>query len=87
VEGAELLVLERAKNLIRKDRPVIVFEYGIGGSDYYEPDPARIFTLISDYGLKVSLLERWLNDLPAMDVEEFKNQYFQRLNFFFVAYP
>jgi FkbM family methyltransferase len=86
VEGAELLVLEGAERLIKKDKPVIVFEYGIGGSDFYEPDPGRIYLLLNDYGLSISLLDRWLKKLPSLTLEEFKTAYYQKLNFFFIAY-
>jgi len=86
VEGAELLVLEGAERLIRNNKPVIVFEYGIGGSDFYEPNPDRIFLLLRNYGLSISLLDRWLKKLPALTLEEFKTEYYQKLNFFFIAY-
>jgi len=87
VEGAELLVLEGAERLIKKNKPVIVFEYGIGGSDFYESNPDRIFLLLENHGLSVSLLDRWLKKLPPLALEEFKREYYQKLNFFFIAYP
>jgi FkbM family methyltransferase len=87
VEGAELFVLEGAEQLVKKDKPVIVFEYGIGGSDFYEPNPDRIFLLLENYGLSISLLDRWLKKLPSLAIEEFKREYYQKLNFFFIAYP
>jgi FkbM family methyltransferase len=87
VEGAELLVLQGAGKLIKKDKPVIVFEYGIGGSDYYEQNPSKIFLMLENYGLQLSLLERWLNNQSPLTLEEFENQYFKKLNYFFVAYP
>ena len=36
VEGAEMKVLQGAKKILSKDHPIIVFEFGIGGSDIYE---------------------------------------------------
>jgi FkbM family methyltransferase len=87
VEGAELLVIQGAEKLIKKDKPVIVFEYGLGGSDFYEQNPAKIFLILESYGLNISLLDRWLNNQPPLTLEEFENQYFKQLNFFFVAYP
>jgi len=35
VEGAELQVLKGGKELIRKNKPVIVFEHGLGAADCY----------------------------------------------------
>jgi len=86
VEGAEILVLEGAKRLIKKDHPVIVFEYGIGGSDLYEPNPEKIFNLLNTHGLKISLIERWLKNIGPLNLSEFKEQYYKKLNFFFIAY-
>jgi FkbM family methyltransferase len=87
VEGAELLVFEGAEKLIKQDKPVIVFEYGIGGSDFYEPNPEKIFLLLKNYDLRISLLEKWLKDLEPLTLDEFKREYHQKLNFFFIAYP
>jgi len=87
VEGAELFVLQGAEKLIKKNKPVIVFEYGLGGSDYYEPDPGKIFSLINEYGYRVSLLHRWLKSENPLSMEDFKKQYYGKLNYFFIAYP
>ena len=43
VEGAEFLVLSGAKNILLKSKPVVVFEYGLGASDFYGTDPEMMF--------------------------------------------
>ncbi|MGB9184464.1 MAG: FkbM family methyltransferase [Solirubrobacteraceae bacterium] len=48
VEGAELLVLRGARETIRRWRPTIVFEHGIGAADRYETGPADIYELLVD---------------------------------------
>src|SRR5690606_22337388 len=51
VEGGELRVLEGAKSIIAKTKPVIIFEHGIGASDMYGATPEQVFTLLADCGL------------------------------------
>ncbi|NJN34834.1 MAG: FkbM family methyltransferase [Saprospiraceae bacterium] len=43
VEGAELLVLEGAYKLIKKYKPIVIFECGIGASNYYGTTPSKLF--------------------------------------------
>jgi FkbM family methyltransferase len=46
VEGAELLVLRGAQATIRRFRPSIVFEHGVGGADRYDTHPDDIHRLL-----------------------------------------
>jgi hypothetical protein len=87
VEGAELQVLKGAVKTIRRNKPVVVFEHGLGASDHYGTTPEDVHDLlVKDCGLHVSLLGRWLRNEGPLTKEEFSNQYYQRLNFFFMAY-
>jgi FkbM family methyltransferase len=88
VEGAEFQVLRGAKQTIRKSRPIIVFEHGLGASDHYKTKPEDIYQLLSsELGLKINLLERWLKGQPHFSLDEFKHQYYKGLNYFFIASP
>src|SRR5690606_23667035 len=60
VEGGELLVLEGAKETIKRSKPVIIFEHGLGASDYYGAPPEQVFRLLDGCGLKINTMERWL---------------------------
>jgi len=54
VEGAERLVLEGAINTISKYKPIVVFEHGKGGADYYNTQPQQIYELLHSYaGLRI----------------------------------
>lgn len=88
VEGAELLVLEGGRKRIAKDRPVIIFEHGLGGADCYGKGPGDIYALLCDEcGLKISLLEDWLLGRRPLDRPGFSDQFHKGKNYYFVAHP
>ncbi|MEJ8841730.1 FkbM family methyltransferase [Lacibacter sp. H375] len=87
VEGAELGVLKGAAQLIKRDRPVIVFECGLGGTDVYDTTPAELFTFFAEYGYTISLLKNYLKEEQALNKTLFEEQYYQKLNYYFVAFP
>jgi FkbM family methyltransferase len=86
VEGGELQVLEGAAKLIAKCKPFIIFEHGIGGSDYYGTTPNILFNLLYSYGLQINTLEGWLHKKNALTLNAFENQFYNKINFCFVAY-
>ena len=46
VEGAERLVIEGALKTIAMHKPIVVFEHGKGGADYYNTQPGDIYALL-----------------------------------------
>jgi FkbM family methyltransferase len=46
VEGAEFLVLRGAEQTLRRFRPTIIFEHGIGASDRYDTQPSDVYDLL-----------------------------------------
>jgi FkbM family methyltransferase len=88
VEGAELNVLRGAVRTIQDNKPVIVFEHGLGAADFYGAKPDEVFELLSKCcGLRVSLMERWLRDEKPLDRAEFIEQFEHNINYYFIAYP
>ena len=88
VEGAELQVLVGSKNIIKKDKPIIIFEFGSATQEYYTTKPEDIYNLLCfECGLKISLLDSWLNNEKSLNEEEFKEQYYGGINYYFIAYP
>jgi FkbM family methyltransferase len=47
VEGAEEEVLLGAVETLRRHRPVVAFEHGLGSADHYDTTPARIHELLA----------------------------------------
>lgn len=86
VEGAEMLVLEGAKNTIAKNKPVIIFEHGLGASDVYGTTPQQIFSFFSGMSYRIATLENWLKAKAPFNEQEFADQYFGRKNHYFIAY-
>ena len=89
VEGAELEVLRGATRLIAQSRPVVVFEHGLGASDYYGTRPEQIYDLLTAEPLRlhISTMARWLAGQPSFGREELVAQFEKGLNYYFIAYP
>ena len=87
VEGAELEVLEGGKSVISRDKPLVIFEHGLGAADCYGTTPEDIYDLLYDEcGLEVSLLDDWLQGLPYLTRAAFCDQFYGRKNYYFLAH-
>lgn len=88
VEGAEYLVLQGARETIRRTRPVIIFEFGMGAADCYGTRPEDIYQLLcSDLGLRINTLKGFLHDAPALTLERLTHLFGERREYYFIAYP
>ena len=88
VEGAELGVLEGAKNLIDRHKPVIIFEHGLGAADVYGTTPQAIFRLLHDeLNMNIFLMKNWLRGGLAMSLQDFQNEFQSGRNYYFLAAP
>lgn len=87
VEGGESLVLRGAVETLKRCRPVVIFEHGLGASELYGATPEALYDLFRDCGLQVSLMKRYLSGQPSMTREDFCRHYYQKLDYYFIAYP
>ena len=88
VEGAELQVLQGAVGTIKRCRPIVIFEHGLGAADSYGTRPGQIHDLLcGECGLKISLLQSWLDNQTPLSRRDFAEQFDRRKNFMFIAHP
>lgn len=88
VEGAELGVLKGGKDTICRNKPFIIFEFGLGASDYYGNTPEQMYGfLVGECGLKMSLLKSWLNNKEPLSLEQLKEVYSKNTEYYFIAHP
>ncbi len=88
VEGAEFGVINGAKETINREKPIIVFEHGLGASEYYENSPEKMWELLHiQLKMNISLMKNYLAGKQPLSKEQFIEQYQKRLNYYFVAYP
>ncbi len=84
VEGAERLVIEGALATISRYRPIIIFEHGKGGADYYETEPADIYDLLHNQaGLQIFDLD----GNGPYSLRQFEETYARNERWDFVARP
>ncbi|WP_276131680.1 FkbM family methyltransferase [Polluticoccus soli] len=87
VEGGEMLVLLGAKETITRHKPIIIFEHGLGASDFYGSTPDKLFELLHGYGMKISTLKNWLAEKPSLSQREFGELYKHNTEYYFIAHP
>ena len=88
VEGGEFGVLRGAKNLLKKNKPTILFECGKGASDYYGTDPIDLFNFIAkEAKLEIYTLKAYIKGNPSMTDMEFKAYFNSNEEYYFVAAP
>lgn len=87
VEGAELLVLEGGIETIKRNRPIVIFEHGLGASDFYNSTPDKVYAYFDDIGMKISRLTDWLKGGAPLSKEKFELIYKKNSDFYFIAHP
>src|ERR1035437_848192 len=89
VEGAELQVLRGGLEMLRRSRPFVVFEHGLGAADCYGTRPEMVFDLFADCSLRLSLMGDWLESgaTKVLSREAFADEFNTARNYYFLAHP
>lgn len=87
VEGAELGVLKGSKNILERNKPIVIFECGKGASDYYNTKPEDVYAVLKEAGLNVSLLSDWIKKKPSLSEKDFVKIFEDNSEYYFIAYP
>lgn len=85
VEGGELPVMRGAINTIKRWKPVIIFEHGLGSSEFYGTTPERLYSLLNDCGLKIYTLTNWLDKRKPLTMHELRQLFDSNEEYYFVA--
>lgn len=87
VEGAEFEVLKGAERILRDNSPIIIFECGLGASEFYMTDPNEVFTFFQNLNLNIYTLEGFIKKQLPLSKELFLNMYQQNSEYYFVVSP
>ena len=88
VEGGELAVLKGGRNLIKKFRPYIIFEFGLGSSDFYGIDGKAMFDFLNlELEMNIATLKSFIKRGKPLSEAEFVDCFNSNSEYYFVAYP
>ncbi len=85
VEGGEYQVLQGAKRILMNSKPLILFECGLGASDYYGTKPEMVFDFLTNFNYKIYTLPHWLKGKQNLTRELFVELYNKEKEFFFLG--
>lgn len=87
VEGAEYGVLKGSLNTMKRCKPTVIFEFGLGAADYYETKPEILFLLITkECEMQVSTLYNFLKGRQSLSMDQFCELYQSGKEYYFVAH-
>lgn len=86
VEGGEMDVLKGAVRILSDYHPVVVFEFGMGGSDLYGTTPDKMFSFFEGFNYQLFLLNDFIRKRSPLGLEDFSNEFYHKRNYYFVAY-
>lgn len=87
VEGGEFGVLKGARELLLRHRPVVIFECGLGASDYYGTNPSELYRFLRETGLQISTLKSFASNHGDLSEKDFVDLYQSNKEYYFIAHP
>jgi FkbM family methyltransferase len=86
VEGGEFGVLKGAKQILLRDKPIIIFESGKGASDFYGTTPEEFYRFLnSEIGFQVYTLKAFLDKSRSLDQKQFVDYFNTNEEYYFVG--
>lgn len=86
VEGGEMDVLQGAVKTLMRNKPALLFEFGIGGSDRYGATPEKLYEFLGKLNYNVFVLGDFLKNRNPLSIQDFKKQFYHKINYYFFAY-
>jgi len=86
VEGGEFDVLKGAENLLKKHKPIILFECGKGAIDHYNTNPNDLFDFLNEeIGLNIYTLQSFIKAQKPLSKSEFEYSFETSTEYYFIA--
>jgi len=85
IEGGEYHALLGAEQLIRQQKPLLLFEFGKGSAECYAVTPQMMFDLLTSWGYQIFTLQNWLHTKSDLSFDAFENHFNSGTEYFFVA--
>jgi hypothetical protein len=74
-------------NLIKRDKPIVVFEFSVNYAEKFDTNAGDIYHfLTAECGLEVSVMSKWLQDKNPFSKLEFLERVGSAEDFYFIAY-
>jgi FkbM family methyltransferase len=86
VEGAELLVMKGARRTIQDNKPLLLFEHGLGGADHYGTTPEQTYDFVcGECGMRIFLMADWLAGREPLSRERMGELFRSGKEYFYMA--
>ncbi len=86
IEGGEYYALLGAKLILKKHRPVIVMEFGLGAADHYGVSPEMMYQLlVVELGYRMFSLSAFVEERASFDLVSFVGCYEEGREYYFVC--
>ena len=88
VEGAEFRVMKGGVATLKRCKPVIIFEFGLGAADFYNSKPNELHAFLTrECGMKISTLKGFLDHAPELSESGFCSMFNEGSEYYFVGHP
>lgn len=86
VEGGEFGVMKGAKNLLKTNKPIILFECGKGASEYYNTSSNQLYEFLTqEIGLEIFTLQGFVKQKPSLTLSQFESCFNMNTEYYFLA--
>lgn len=85
VEGGEYGVLLGAKNILLNSKPVVLFEFGLGASDFYNIKPIDLYSYLESLNYQIFTLNNYLHKNEPLSLQKLEDVYISNEEYYFVA--
>ena len=79
-------VIKGSEKILIRNKPVIIFEHGLGASDKYGTEPEVLFDYLNNLNYKISTMQLFLKNKTEFSKTEFSDQFYAKKNYYFMAW-